>query len=219
MVIVFVQSIGASLLFNFSGYITEFQNQTMLMSLSCLFGGIVIVVLLLRVIRERTYNTMIGTITILVALGCVNIPYMMIDYNSDITSILLSNIANCFSEYKLQYQLTSGVVSLMIFVYCINYLYNDIKHYGTSVLFGIKTVIIVLAFNGFFSGLYHGTDITVQGLESEIVSYDTASHYMYCSYPDWDYLWTSSSCGGWINGNWLVKYLDKPLEKGGFSKL
>lgn len=212
----FIQSIGASILFDFIGYIEHFNNSSFLMFVSFLCGGFVILVLALHVIRERTYNAIISTIILLVTLGFANLPYMMIDYSMDTNAVLLSNMTSCFWKYKLQYQMTSGTIELMIFAWCIDYLRHAIiKNYDHNVEYGIQFIFIILAINGVLTGLYHGTNINVQGLNSELISYDNDSHYIYAPYPDWDYSWSQSSYGGWVKGNMSVKYLDKPLEEGG----
>lgn len=174
-----------------------------------------IVAFIFRVLHDRTYHAVIGTAAMVIMLGCVNLPYLSMDYDMGISNALLQNLSSCFSKYKLQYQLTSGIISFMVFVYCAEYIYRNVmKLNDRYISSGMKFICTVLAVNGLLCGIYHSTDITVNGLDSEAVCYDNKSHYMYAPYPDWDYLWSQASCGGWILGSTTVKYLEKPLDKG-----
>lgn len=210
-VITFIQSVGGSTLFSFVNYKEKISLWHQIVSF--MVGCFILSTIVLKFFRKRTINNLISCITLGIMLAVANIPFLMIDYENGLCKAMNANLVLCLSKYKMQYQLTSSVVCTAMLIYCIEYFETFIFHKTKWVLsYWIQVrsvVLLILLFNGLMCGIYHGNDITVKGIQLD--SYDRInSVYMYSPYPDWDYSYSDSAMGGWIKGNRITKYLNKP---------
>lgn len=209
--ITFIQSVGGSTLFSFINYKEEISLWHQIVSL--MIGCFVLFTIVLKFFRKRNINNLISCFTLGIMLAVANIPYLMIDYENGLYQAMNANLALCLSKYKMQYQLTSSVVCTAMLIYCIEcfetYIYDKAKRDLSCFVQVRSGVLLILLLNGLMCGIYHGNDITVKGIQ--LSSYDKIdSVYMYSPYPDWDYSYSNSAVGGWIKGNRITKYLNKP---------
>lgn len=209
----FVEATGASIYFPIRYYIEGVVSiGTIIVSL--LLGIFVVGSLLCFLWKEKNnIKAWIKTVVIFSIIAACIMPYLTLDYTQSWQNVQQQVFNLSFGKYKLQYQLTSSITMIAIFVQIIR-VYTAQKYADKAVKQGLSICMVLALLNGVCCGLYSGHWQTVSVIEGEGISYTNKDNFKYAPNPDWDWSW-SEDMGGWTKGSQYYGYRKKPETLGG----
>lgn len=214
-VAVFIETVGAAFIFPIVFYIDGTVSEGIIL-MSALVGIYIVGSLLFFLWKGRNkYSVWIGIIFTGSVLLSAVLPFIKMDYSTSFLSLAQQALSMAFSKYKLQYQLTSSMVVVLIILF-ISKRWVEIKTETKrhEVLYGgVSIALSILLLNGLASSIYSSGWQTVRTVGNS-KNYKNDNAFMYAPYPDWDFSW-SDMVGGWIKGNSYKGYHLKPEVTGG----
>ena len=209
----FVEAAGASIYFPVRYYI-DGAVSTGTIFISLVLGVFIVGSLLWFLWKDKNdIKAWIRIIIIFSIIAACVMPYLTIDYTQGWQIVQQQVFSLSFWKHKLQYQLTSSMVMIAIFVQIIR-IHTVQKQSDEVVKQGISICVVLALINGVFCGLYSGHWQTVYAIEGEGISYTNDQNFKYAPNPDWDWSW-SENMGGWTKGNQYYGYIKKPESSGG----
>lgn len=209
----FVEATGASIYFPVRYYIEGAVSAgTILISL--VLGIFVVGSLLWFLWKEKNdFKAWVRTVIIFSIIAACVMPYLTMDYTQG-WQIVQQQVFNLsFWKHKLQYQLTSSIVMIAIFVQIIR-VHIIQKQADEVIKQGVSICVVLALLNGVCCGLYSSHWQTVSVVKGKGVSYTNTQNFKYAPNPDWDWSW-SEDMGGWTKGSQYYGYTKRPENIGG----